>query len=84
MVLGINNVKFVTLFQKVVEPSSKGSFFALMSAIISFTFPVAFLLFGALADRLPVTYLCATQGAGIMLVALWYIKISPREPELYT
>ncbi len=82
-VLGINNVKFITLFQRVVAPEVRGRFFALMNAIIGFTFPVAFLFFGFLVDHFSVTRLCLLQGTGIMIVALWYLVISPRESELY-
>lgn len=81
--LGLNNVKFMTLFQDVVETGVKGAFFAVLGALVSFTFPVAYLLFGVLADRIPVTSICLIQGSGVMLLAAWYWRLSPREGELY-
>ena len=81
--LGLNNVKFVTLFQEVVVYSRKGRFFALLGALISFSFPFAYLVFGFLADVMAITTLCFIQGLGVMTLALWYFAISHREHELY-
>lgn len=81
--LGINNVKFVSLFQNVVEPVIKGRFFALMNAMICFTFPVAFLLFGILADKLSPPHVCLIQGAGVMGIALYFGSLARLEHQLY-
>jgi MFS family permease len=81
--LGINNVKFVSLFQCVVEPSIKGRFFALMNALISFTFPIAYLLFGILADMLTAPRVCVIQGFGVMAIALYFGGLARHESELY-
>ena len=82
--LGVNNVKFVTLFQKVVPNEVKGRFFAAMQAIISFSFPVAYLIFGYLGDILPPDQVCLIQGCGILLVAAWFYHLSRRESELHS
>jgi MFS family permease len=81
--LGLNNVKFLTLFQDVVEDSGKGAFFATLGALVSFTFPVAYFSFGILADHIPVTSICLIQGSGVLFLAAWYWHLSPHEGELY-
>lgn len=83
MSLGINNVKFITLFQKVVPDEVKGRFFAAMQAIIGFTFPVAYLVFGYLGDLFPPDRVCIIQGIGILGVAAWFYHLSQREGELH-
>ncbi|MGV8124239.1 MAG: MFS transporter [Candidatus Xenobiia bacterium LiM19] len=80
--LGVNNVKFVSLFQCVVDPSIKGRFFAIMNALISFTFPVAYFLFGVLADLILPSRVALIQGGGVMLVALYFGSLARFEPEL--
>lgn len=81
--LGINNVKFISLFQNVVSPDMKGRFFALMNALISFAYPVAFLFFGLLADSLTPPQVCMFQGGGVMVIALYFGTLSRFESELY-
>ncbi|MEK9144994.1 MAG: MFS transporter, partial [Elusimicrobiota bacterium] len=74
--LGVNNVKFVTLFQERVSPQRKGSFFALMQALLTFTFPAAFLLFGLLAERISPPGVCLVQAAGIAALSLFFFRLS--------
>ncbi len=81
-VLGVNNVKFLTLFQKIIEDSQKGRFFALMQALISFTFPLGYFLFGFLGTFMIPTTLCLIQGAGIMILSLGFYLLAPRYQEL--
>ncbi len=83
MSLGVNNVKFITLFQKVVPDEIKGRFFAAMQAIIGFSFPVAYLVFGYLGDLLSPDRVCLLQGAGILAVSAWFYHLSDREAELH-
>ena len=83
MSLGINNVKFITLFQRVVADEIKGRFFAAMQAIIGFSFPVAYLVFGYLSDILSPDRVCLVQGLGILAVSAWFYRLSSRESELY-
>lgn len=80
--LGITNVKFVTLFQKVVPEEVKGRFFAAMQAIIGFSFPVAFLIFGYLGDLMTPDRVCLVQSAGIILVAIWFYQLAAGESTL--
>ena len=84
MSLGINNVKFITLFQKVVDDEIKGRFFAAMQAIIGFSFPIAYLVFGYLGDLLSPDRVCIIQGVGILGVAAWFYRLSHREGELHS
>ncbi|MDD3146363.1 MAG: MFS transporter, partial [Candidatus Riflebacteria bacterium] len=72
-----------TLFQRVVADEIKGRFFAAMQAIIGFSFPVAYLVFGYLSDVLSPDRVCIVQGTGILAVSLWFYRLSRREAELY-
>ncbi|MBI4422992.1 MAG: MFS transporter [Elusimicrobia bacterium] len=74
--LGVNNVKFVALFQETVPPEVKGRFFALMQALLSFTFPVAFLLFGLLADRLGPPAVLVVQGLGVLALSAYFARLA--------
>jgi MFS family permease len=75
-VMGINNVKFVTLFQKTVPDERKGRFFSLMQAMLTFTFPVSFLLFGILADHMSVQAIMLIQGTGLLLLSVYLYSSS--------
>ena len=74
--LGVNNVKFVSLFQEIVPASYKGRFFAIFQAIITFTFPVAFFFFGFLGDFFTPQKLCLLQGFGIMVISFYFFKLA--------
>lgn len=74
--LGINNVKFLALFQERVPAELKGRFFALMQALLSFTYPAAYLIFGLLADRIAPPMLCLLQGLGILALAAYFLGLS--------
>ncbi|MBI4678625.1 MAG: MFS transporter [Elusimicrobia bacterium] len=74
--LGVNNVKFVALFQARVAPEHKGRFFALMAALVSFTFPAAFFLFGLLTDFLDPRLVCVIQGLGILGLAAYFSRLA--------
>ncbi|HAE37348.1 MAG TPA: hypothetical protein DCG57_01780 [Candidatus Riflebacteria bacterium] len=80
--LGITNVKFVTLFQRVVPGPVKGRFFATMQAIIGFSFPVAYMVFGYLGDLMSPSRVCLVQATGILLVAMWFYHLSGEEATL--
>lgn len=64
--LGVCNVKFLTLFQQIVPDAAKGQFFAALTAVLSVTFPVAFLSFGVFGDLLGAQVLVVAQGAGLL------------------
>ncbi|MFI6097097.1 MFS transporter [Lentzea sp. NPDC051213] len=76
--LGVCNVKFMTLFQQIVPAASKGRFFAALTAVLSFTYPVAFLSFGVFGDLLGAQVLVVAQGVG--LLALGAVLARVREP----
>lgn len=78
--LGVNNVKFMSLFQETVAPEMKGRFFALMQGVIGFSFPIAYFLFGAMTDHIEVTRVCLIQGAGVALLALYFVPLIQRSP----
>lgn len=78
LALGINNVKFVSLFQESVAPELKGRFFALMQALIGFTFPIAYFLFGALTDIISPMTVCLIQGTGVVLLAFYFLSLVDR------
>jgi MFS family permease len=73
--VGLNNVKFIALFQEIVAPELKGRFFALMSAVIGFSFPIAYFLFGLLTDLLSPPEVCLIQGAGVVATALFFLTL---------
>lgn len=74
--IGVNNVKFITLFQETVEPAIKGRFFALMQAMIGFTFPVAYFIFGLLSDFASPPAICLLQGAGVLALSAYFYRLS--------
>lgn len=74
--IGVNNVKFITLFQETVDPAVKGRFFALMQAMIGFTFPVAYFIFGFLADYASPPNLCLIQGLGSLVLAGYFMRLA--------
>jgi hypothetical protein len=78
--LGVNNVKFIAFFQEVVAPEWKGRFFALLQATISFTFPIAYFLFGALTDYVSPPVVCLIQGIGVCTLALYFLTLASEEP----
>jgi len=80
--VGVNNVRFISLFQRIIRQEMKGRFFALVQAMIAFAIPMAYALFGLLADRLGPPWLCLVQGACIMVLAAWFLSLAGREPEL--
>ena len=74
--LGVNNVKFMALFQETVPAEFKGRFFALMQALLSFSYPAAFLIFGMLADCLEPPKVCLIQGLGILVLSAHFLRLS--------
>ncbi|MEU0881926.1 MFS transporter [Lentzea sp. NPDC005914] len=78
--LGVCNVKFLTLFQQIVPAAAKGRFFAALTAVLSVTYPVAFLGFGVFGDLLGAQVLVLVQGAG--LVALGVVLARLKAPAL--
>ncbi len=76
--LGVNNVKFVALFQESVPASMKGRFFALMQAILTASFPVAFFAFGWLCDFMSPGAVCVLQGLGVLGVASVLLRLDPQ------
>jgi MFS family permease len=80
--VGVNNVRFISLFQRVIRQDMKGRFFALMQGLIAFAIPMAYALFGLLADRVSPTWLCLAQGGCIMALGAWFLSLADREPEL--
>lgn len=79
--LGVNNVKFMSLFQEQVPVPIKGRFFALMQGVIGFTFPIAYFVFGFLTDLLRVTDVCVIQGVGVILLVGYFIALRKEETE---
>lgn len=71
--IGLNNSRFIVLFQETVADDVKGRFFALLQAIVSSTVPVAFLGFGALANLVSPRWLCLIQGTGTVALATYFL-----------
>jgi hypothetical protein len=79
MALGINNVKFIALFQQMVAPEMKGRFFAVLQATVGMTYPLAYAVFGFMTRWVPATTVCVIQGAGAMLVASYFLTLRQEE-----
>ncbi len=79
--LSVNNVKFITLFHSTVREEIKGRFFAILTALCGASFPIAFMVFGILADQVQASAIILAQGIGICLAAtpLFYVLRSERE-----
>lgn len=75
LALGINNVRFVSMFQEVVPAEYKGRFFAVLQSTIGFTFPVAYLVFGWLTRSFDPAWVCLIQGGGVLLVGAWFLML---------
>ncbi|MDX8031152.1 MFS transporter [Lentzea sp. BCCO 10_0856] len=80
--LGVCNVKFMTLFQQIVPPAAKGRFFAALTAVLSFTFPVAFLSFGVFGDLLGAQVLVVVQGVGLLALGAVLSRVKEPAPAL--
>ncbi|NBH03508.1 MFS transporter [Amycolatopsis sp. SID8362] len=78
--LGVANVKFVALFQRVVPDGRKGRFFAILQASICAGFPLAFLAFGALGDAVSPQTLWLIQGVGLAAVGLALVTMRDPRP----
>lgn len=80
--LGVCNVKFMTLFQQVVPAEAKGRFFPALTAVLSITFPVAFLSFGVLGDLLGAQLLVVAQGVGLLALGAVLSRVKEPAPAL--
>lgn len=79
--LGIVNVKFVSFFQEVIPDEIKGRFFALLQALVGFTFPIAYFAFGVLTDYVTPPNVCLLQGVGVIALAVFFSTLSRAESE---
>ena len=79
--IGVNNVRFMSFFQHIINPSIKGRFFALLFALTSFTFPISYLCFGFLADYFFPPTLCIIEGCGVLLLSFYFKKLEKQEEE---
>jgi hypothetical protein len=59
-----------------VQPELKGRFFALMQALLSFTFPAAFFLFGLLAEVMTPPRVCLIQALGVLAISGYFLRLS--------
>ncbi len=74
--LGVNNVKFISLFQGCIPQRFKGRFFALLQAICTASFPLAYFAFGLLSDWINPSNTCLIQGAGTLILAVYFLQLS--------
>ncbi|MBF0442199.1 MAG: MFS transporter [Oligoflexales bacterium] len=74
MAVGINNVTFISYFQRVIHDKYRGRFFALMQGLVSVTFPVSFFMFGFLIDAIGPRKVILIQGIGILAVSIFMIS----------
>lgn len=79
--LGVNNVRFIGMFHRIIPNEIKGKFFALFQAIISFTFPIAFFLFGILTDIFTTKTVLIIQGIGIWSLMIYFFHLSGKNEQ---
>ena len=72
LLLGIINVKIIDYFQQNVQESYRGRFFAILQAVITFTFPIAYFLFGHLIDHILINQICMIQAIGLVAVGIYF------------
>ncbi len=77
--LSILNVKLIQFFQGRVAHERKGRFFALLTGMSGATFPISFLLFGFLLDRMAPSPLFIVCGAGILVLSIPLFFVSAKE-----
>ncbi len=66
----LGSTPFLTMLQEHVEPGMQGRVFGLYSIIFSALLPAGTLVFGPLADVMPIQWLMVGSGAALMLLAL--------------
>ncbi|OFZ26274.1 MAG: hypothetical protein A2381_19085 [Bdellovibrionales bacterium RIFOXYB1_FULL_37_110] len=72
LLLGIINVKIIDYFQRNVNEAYRGRFFAILQAVITFTFPIAYFLFGHLIDHILINQICMIQATGLLFVGIYF------------
>lgn len=77
--LALGNAKAMMFFQHVVPDEMKGRFFAALYTLCFAVVPLSLAVNGALAERIPLSFLCAANGAGAVLLGLAILRI-PRLP----
>lgn len=68
--LGVNNVRFLSWFQRTVADGVKGRFFAMMQALVGGLTPIGYAFFGWLMDNGGSRTTIIVQVAGLWIVAL--------------
>lgn len=77
--LALGNAKAMIFFQHVVPDEMKGRFFSALYTLCFAVVPLSLALNGVLAEKMPLSLLCACNGAGAALLGLVILAI-PRMP----
>jgi len=80
LLLGIINVKIIDYFQQNVLESYRGRFFAILQAVITFTFPIAYFLFGHLIDYIQINKICMIQASGLVVIGIYFYFLDKKNP----
>jgi hypothetical protein len=75
--LGAGNTLAFTLFQSTVPDEMKGRFFSVLTTLAYAVMPLAFMVNGALADRLSVGF-CVAMNSSAVLALSFVILLLPR------
>jgi len=67
----LGNTPFMTMLQENVEPGMQGRVFGLYSIVFSAFLPIGTVIFGPLADVVPIQWLMIGSGAALMLLAVF-------------
>lgn len=73
--VGLNNARMMTYFHELFPEEEKGKFFASLNAYCNIAVPLGYALFGGLADFVSLNQLIAFEGLGIVITALWLLKL---------
>ncbi len=77
--LGVLNVKIIDYYQKNVPEKYRGRFFAILAALVSFTFPIAYFFFGFITEVVNIPVICIFQGVGVASLAVYFKILSKQQ-----
>jgi Na+/melibiose symporter-like transporter len=79
--LGGGNTLAITLFQTIVADEMKGRFFSVLTTLAYAVMPLAFMVNGALADRLSVGFCIAANASAVLALSFVMLLIPRVRPE---
>ena len=68
--LTVIQTSITTMIQEKTDPDMQGRVFGLLSAVYSGLMPLGMLVFGAMADKIPLQWIMAGAGAGLVMMGV--------------